>query len=48
MRARPRICKFVTDRLVGAGLTYDGVKAFATSRRLAWAVQGVPARQPDG
>jgi glycyl-tRNA synthetase beta chain len=46
-RAAEDLRKLVTDRLVGAGLTYDGAKAFATPRRLALAVQGVPARQPD-
>jgi glycyl-tRNA synthetase beta chain len=39
--------KLVTDRLVDAGLLYDGARAFVTPRRLALAVQGVPARQPD-
>ena len=39
--------KAVTDRLVDAGLVYDGAKAFVTPRRLALAVHGVPARQPD-
>jgi glycyl-tRNA synthetase beta chain len=37
----------VTDRLVDAGLVYEGATAFATPRRLALAVQGIPARQPD-
>ncbi|MEA2934739.1 MAG: glycyl-tRNA synthetase beta chain [Variibacter sp.] len=37
----------VTDGLVDAGLTYDGARAFATPRRLALWVQGIPARQPD-
>ena len=37
----------VTDRLVAAGLTYEGAKAFVTPRRLALSVHGVPARQPD-
>ena len=46
-RAAEDLRKLVTDRLVGAGLIYDGAKAFATPRRLALAVQGVPARQPD-
>src|SRR5205807_3351412 len=36
-----------TDKLVEAGLPYEGAKAFATPRRLALAVQGVPVRQPD-
>jgi len=39
--------KAVTDRLVDAGLTYDGAKAFVTPRRLALSVHGVPVRQPD-
>ena len=37
----------VTDRLVDAGLVYEGARAFATPRRLALFVQGVPASQPD-
>ncbi len=37
----------VTDRLVAAGLVYEGAKAFATPRRLALSVHGVPVRQPD-
>ena len=39
--------KAVTDRLVDAGLVYEGAKAFVTPRRLALAVRGVPVRQPD-
>jgi glycyl-tRNA synthetase beta chain len=46
-RAAEDLKKLVTDRLVAAGLVYEGAKAFATPRRLALAVQGVPARQPD-
>src|SRR6476659_927902 len=46
-RAAEDLKKLVTDRLVAAGLTYDGAKAFATPRRLALAVAGIPARQPD-
>jgi glycyl-tRNA synthetase beta chain len=46
-RAAEDLKKLVTDRLVGAGLTYEGAKAFATPRRLALAVQGVPGHQPD-
>jgi glycyl-tRNA synthetase beta chain len=46
-RAADDLRKLVTDRLVAAGLVYEGAKAFATPRRLALAVQGVPARQPD-
>src|SRR3954465_3984709 len=46
-RAAEDLRKLVTDRLVAAGLVYEGAKAFATPRRLALAVQGVPGRQPD-
>ena len=46
-RAAEDLRKLVTDRLVEAGLVYEGAKAFATPRRLALTVQGVPARQPD-
>src|SRR5712691_3191923 len=46
-RAADDLKKMVTDRLVDSGLVYDGAKAFVTPRRLALAVQGVPARQPD-
>jgi glycyl-tRNA synthetase beta chain len=46
-RAAEDLRKAVTDRLVAAGLTYDGAKAFVTPRRLALSVHGVPARQPD-
>lgn len=47
VRAAEDLKKLVTDRLVEAGLAYEGAKAFATPRRLALSVQGVPARQPD-
>jgi glycyl-tRNA synthetase beta chain len=46
-RAAEDLRKLVTDRLVDAGLLYEGAKAFVTPRRLALAVQGVPVRQPD-
>src|SRR5512135_3485369 len=46
-RAADDLRKLVTDRLVDAGLTYEGAKAFATPRRLALSVHGVPARSPD-
>jgi glycyl-tRNA synthetase beta chain len=46
-RAAEDLRKAVTDRLVGAGLVYEGAKAFVTPRRLTLAVHGVPARQPD-
>ena len=46
-RAIEDLQKLVTGRLVDAGLTYEGAKGFATPRRLALAVHGLPARQPD-
>jgi glycyl-tRNA synthetase beta chain len=46
-RAAEDLRKRVTDRLVDAGLAYEGAKAFVTPRRLALAVHGVPVRQPD-
>ena len=46
-KAADDLKKMVTDRLVAAGLVYEGAKAFATPRRLALTVQGVPVRQPD-
>src|SRR6478609_10480782 len=46
-RAADDLRKAVTDRLVDAGLVYEGAKAFVTPRRLALAVHGVPNRQAD-
>jgi glycyl-tRNA synthetase beta chain len=46
-RASEDLRKAVTDRLVDAGLLYEGARAFVTPRRLALAVHGVPVRQPD-
>ena len=46
-KAADDLRKIVTDRLVAAGLSYEGAKAFATPRRLALSVHGVLARQPD-
>jgi glycyl-tRNA synthetase beta chain len=39
--------KLVTDALVERGLVYEGAASFATPRRLALNVAGLPARQPD-
>jgi glycyl-tRNA synthetase beta chain len=46
-RAAEDLRKLVTDRLVEAGLTYEGAKAFVTPRRLTLAVEGIPVRQRD-
>lgn len=46
-KAAEDLRRMVTDKLVAEGLVYEGAKAFATPRRLALTVHGVPARQPD-
>ncbi len=46
-RAAEDLKNIVTGKLVDAGLVYEGAKAFATPRRLALTIQGLPARQPD-
>jgi glycyl-tRNA synthetase beta chain len=46
-RAAEDLKRLITDRLIDAALVYDGAKAFVTPRRLALAVYGVAARQPD-
>src|SRR5947208_9925238 len=46
-KAADDLRRLVTDRLVAEGLVYEGAKAFATPRRLALTVHGIPARQPD-
>jgi len=46
-KAADDLRKMVTDKLVAEGLVYDGAKAFATPRRLALTVHGLPGRQPD-
>ncbi|UYO45466.1 glycine--tRNA ligase subunit beta [Rhodopseudomonas palustris] len=46
-KAADDLKRLVTDKLVAEGLVYEGVKAFATPRRLTLTVHGIPARQPD-
>src|SRR6266568_634852 len=46
-KAAADLKRIVTERLVDAGLGYEGARAFVTPRRLALAVEGLPARQPD-
>jgi len=46
-RAADDLLRLVTDRLVAEGLTYEGARAFATPRRLALTVHGLPIKQPD-
>ena len=46
-KAAEDLRRLVTDRLVAEGLVYEGARAFATPRRLALTVHGIPARQPD-
>ena len=47
-RAAEDLRKLVTDRLVAAGLAYEGAQGFRRRRSvLTLSVHGVPARQPD-
>lgn len=46
-RAADDLKRMVTDALVDAGLVYEGAQGFATPRRLALAVTGLPAKSPD-
>ncbi|WP_407159246.1 glycine--tRNA ligase subunit beta [Bradyrhizobium sp. STM 3557] len=46
-RAAEDLRRMVTDKLVAEGLVYEGAKAFATPRRLALTVHGIPTRQAD-
>ncbi|MET4068821.1 glycyl-tRNA synthetase beta chain [Bradyrhizobium sp. S3.2.6] len=46
-KAADDLRRLVTDKLVAEGLVYEGARAFATPRRLALTVHGIPARQPD-
>ena len=46
-KAADDLRRMVTDKLVAEGLVYEGAKAFATPRRLALTVHGIPVRQAD-
>src|SRR5271170_1803031 len=46
-KAADDLRRMVTDKLVAEGLVYEGAKAFATPRRLALTVHGLPAQQSD-
>ena len=46
-KAADDLRKLVTDALVERGLVYEGAKAFATPRRLALHVAGLPIRGSD-
>src|SRR4030081_1387733 len=43
-KAAEDLKKMVTDRLVDAGLVYEGARAFATPRRPALLVRGIPTK----
>ena len=45
-KAADDLRRMVTDKLVAEGLVYEGAKAFATPRRLALTVHGVPRGNP--
>ena len=46
-RAADDLKRLVTERMVEAGLTYSGGRAFATPRRLALALSGLPKMTPE-
>jgi glycyl-tRNA synthetase beta chain len=46
-KAAEDLRRMVTEKLIAEGLVYEGAKAFATPRRLALTVHGIPARQAD-
>src|SRR3954469_3261298 len=46
-RAAEDLKKLVTDALVERGFLYEGAKSFATPRRLALHVAGLPAKGRD-
>jgi glycyl-tRNA synthetase beta chain len=46
-KAADDLRRMITDKLVAEGLVYEGAKAFATPRRLALTVHGIPSRQAD-
>ena len=46
-KAADDLRRLVTDALVSAGFTYDGAKEFATPRRLALTISGIPAKSPE-
>jgi glycyl-tRNA synthetase beta chain len=46
-KAADDLRRMVTDKLIAEGLVYEGAKAFATPRRLALTVHGIPGRQSD-
>ncbi len=46
-RARDDLARLLGQALAGAGLEYKEIKTFATPRRLAAVVNGLPSRSPD-
>ncbi len=46
-RAAEDLKRLASDRLAASGLTFTSARAFATPRRLALVVDGIPASQPD-
>lgn len=46
-RAAIQLRQYVTDALIEKGLSYSGAKAYATPRRLALHVIGIPTSSPD-
>ncbi|MBO0732779.1 MAG: glycine--tRNA ligase subunit beta, partial [Methylocapsa sp.] len=46
-RAAEDLCRLVVEALAGRGLSHEGAASFASPRRLALHICGLPAREPD-
>jgi glycyl-tRNA synthetase beta chain len=46
-RAKEDLARLLTEKLAGAGLDFNSVRTYATPRRLAAVVEGLPSRSPD-
>lgn len=46
-RAREDLARLLGDKLKEAGLDFEGIKTFATPRRITAVVDGLPKRSPD-
>ena len=46
-RARDDLARMLGEKLKAAGLDFDEIRTYATPRRLAAVVEGLPKRSPD-
>src|SRR5687767_4466809 len=47
IRAKEDLARLLTEKLQAAGLDFKSIRTYATPRRLAAVVEGLPARSPD-